>query len=112
MDARDHVFAPEHAHSVRRARKPHFEAGVAWEEHLVARLDRADIRADSGDDPAVHLGCLVRGNDQPTWELRLVELLHDEMVVQGLERRVGEWMPFQHGFTILRACRSAVTTSR
>jgi hypothetical protein len=60
----------------------------------------------------MHLGRLVRRDDQTTRELRLVELLHDEVVVQRLERGVGEWLPFQHGFTILRACRSAATTSR
>ena len=54
--------------------------------------------------PLLHLGRLVRRDDQPARELRLVELLDDEVVVQRLERRVGERLPFQHGFTILRAC--------
>jgi hypothetical protein len=112
VDASDHVFATQHANSMRRAREAHLKTGVAREEHLVARLDGGDVRAHGGDDPAVHLGRLVRRDDQTARKLRLVELLDDEMVVQRLERCVSEWLPFQQRFTILRACRSAATTFR
>src|SRR5439155_22181790 len=71
-----------------------------------------DIGADARDDAAAHLGRLVRRHDQTARKLRLIELFDDEVVVQRLECRVGKRLPFQHAFTILRACASVATTSR
>jgi bifunctional non-homologous end joining protein LigD len=101
----EHVFALQQADAVRRARKPHLEAGVAREEHLVARLDGRHVGPDGRDDAASHLRRFVRGHDQAARQLRFVELLDDDVVVQRLEPHVRERVTFQHGSTILGVMR-------
>ena len=72
----------------------------------------ADVGADRRDDAGAALRRLVRGHDQAARQLGLVERLEDDVVVERLERHVGQWMPFEHAFTILAPCASAETTSR
>ncbi len=81
---------------MRRTGKSDLEAGVAREQHLVAWLDRADVRPDGRDDARAALRRLVRGHDQPARQLGLVERLDDDVIVERLERHVGQWMPFEH----------------
>src|SRR4051812_10970444 len=91
---------------MRRAYEPDVEAGVAREEHLVARLDRGHVRPDRCHDPGPHLQRLVRRHDQAAWKLRLVQGLHDEVVVERLEGRVVcDRMPFQHARQDTRVMR-------
>jgi len=97
VNARNHVLALEHADAMRRTGQTHLESGVTREQHFVAELDRRDVGANGGDDAGAHMRRLVGGDDQPARELRLVELLDDEMVIQRFERGVAEWLPFQHG---------------
>ena len=105
MDAGDHVLAPQHADAMGRAGEAHLEAGVAREEHLVAGLERADVRADCRDDAAAALRGLVGRHDQAARQLRLVDRLEDDVVVERLERHVGHGMPFQHGLHDTRCMR-------
>ena len=81
---------------MRRPGEPHLETGVAREEHLVAGLDRADVRPDSRDDARAALRRLVRGHDQPARQLGLVERLDDDVIVERFERHVGQRMPLEH----------------
>ena len=105
VDSGDDVLATEDAYAVRRPGEPHLVAGVTGEEHLVARLDRGDVRADGGDDPRTALRGFVRRDDQAARELGLVERLHHDAIVERLERRVGERMPFEHVLHDTRSVR-------
>src|SRR4051812_13505282 len=96
VDAGDHVLAPQHADAVGRAGKADLEPGIAREEHLVAGLDGAHVRPDRRDDAGAALRGFVRGHDQPARELGLVDRLEDDVVIERLERHVGQRMPFQH----------------
>ena len=55
--------------------EPHLVARFAREQHLVARLDRADVGPDRGHDPGHALRRLVDRDDQPAGGLGLVERL-------------------------------------
>jgi bifunctional non-homologous end joining protein LigD len=90
---------------VRGARQSNLEAGVAREEHLVAGLDRGDVRTDGGDDPAPALRRLVRGHDEPARQLGLVERLDDDVVVEWFEADVRHRLPFEHAFHDTRFVR-------
>src|SRR5262245_2455265 len=95
VDARDQIPAPEYLHG--GACETHVEAGAPWEEHLVARLDPTDLGADGGDDAGGAVGLVTRGDDQPLARLGfLVGRLHDEVVVERLEREVYALGPFEH----------------
>ena len=94
------------------ARVWHLEPSLDDPDTVYAGVEDAALfkSTDGGDDARPALGRLVRGNDQPACGLRLVEGLHDKVVVQRLERRLGERMPFDHASTILAACGSDVAT--
>ena len=64
-----------------------------------------DVRADGRDDAAAALRGLVGRHDQAARQLRLVDRLEDDVVVERLERHVGHGMPFQHGLHDTRCMR-------
>ena len=105
VDAGDHVLAPQHADAMRRAGEAHLEAGVAREEHLVAGLERASRPGRRPRRCRCGLRGLVRRHDQAARQLRLVDRLEDDVVVERLERHVGHGMPFQHGLHDTRCMR-------
>ncbi len=88
VDAGEQVLAPEHADTVRRAREPDLEAGVAREQDLVAGIDRLDVRPDRGHDRLTRLCAFVDRHDQAARGLGVVEGLDDDPVVQRFEHDI------------------------
>src|SRR5579862_6886673 len=96
VDAGDQVFALEDAHAVARANEPDLVAGLAWVEHLVARLEPLDVGADRGDDAGGAVRGLVDGHDQAGGGFGLVERLDDDVVVERLDGDVEAGNGIEH----------------
>ena len=97
-------------HAVRRERAKRRTSKPAFAREETAPCRPGSTAVTSGPtaahDAAVHLGRPRSPGRSGRSEAPTRRVLDDEVIVQRLEGRVGEWRPFQHGFTILRACRS------
>lgn len=106
MDAGDQLFASQHADAMAGAGKADLVAGIPGIEHLVPGLERGDLGTDSHDDPATALRSLVDRDDQAARCLGLVERLHNEIVIERLERYLGSLSHrVEHGDTLAGCIR-------